>query len=64
MEVGVHEVPVEPPSVAAGEADLADDELVLGVVIDGRAMAYPIRYLATTEVINDRVGETLLAPTW
>ena len=64
MEVGVHEVPVDPPSVSAAEAGLADDELVLGVVIDGRAMAYPIRYVAMTEVVDDRVGDTPLAPTW
>ena len=64
VEVGVHEVPVDPPSVSAAEAALGDDELVLGVVIDGRAMAYPIRYLALTEVVDDRVGDTPLAPTW
>lgn len=64
VEVGVHEVPVDPPSVSAGDAELDDDELVLGVVVDGRAMAYPIRYLAASEVLDDRVGETPLAPTW
>lgn len=64
VEMGVHEVPVDPPSVSADEADLDDDELVLGLVLDGRPIAYPIRYLATTEVVNHRVGDTPLAPSW
>ncbi len=64
IEMGVHEVPVNPPSVPAAEAELADEELVLGVVVDGQAMAYPIRYLATVEVLNDKVGDASLAPTW
>ncbi len=64
MEMQVHEVPVNPDSVAADEANLEDTELVLGVVIDGLPMAYPIRYLAAVEVVNDVVGDTSLAPTW
>ncbi len=64
MEMRVREVPVDPASIAADEADLADDELVLGVMIDGQPMAYPIRYLAAVEVVNDVVGDTSLAPTW
>lgn len=64
VEVGISEVPVDLPSVPAGEAELKDGELVLGVVVDGQAMAYPIRYLAIHEVIDHRVGKTPLAPTW
>lgn len=64
VEVEVHEVPVNPPSVDADDAGLHDDELVVGVVVDGQPMAYPIRYLATTEVVDDTVGDTALAPTW
>jgi hypothetical protein len=64
VEVGVWEVPTDLPSVPAREARLKDDDLVLGVVVDGQAMAYPIRYLALFEVVDDRVGETPLAPTW
>ena len=63
-EVAVHEVQVDLPSVGAKEASLKEDELVLGVVVEGQAMAYPIRYLALHEVVNNRVGETPLAPTW
>jgi len=64
IEVKVHPVPVDPASVPASESTLPDDDLVLGVVIDGRAMAYPIRYLALSEVVDDRVGDTPIAPSW
>lgn len=64
VEVAVHEVPVDLPSVAAKDAPLQDDDLVLGVVVSGVPMAYPIRYLSLYEVIDDRVGETPVAPTW
>lgn len=64
IDMRVHEAPVEPPSVEASEVELADDELVLGLVLDGQPIAYPVRYLATVEVLNDTVGETSIAPTW
>ena len=64
VEMPVWEVPVDPRSVPAAEAELPDDDLVLGVVVDGRSMAWPIRFLALSEVVDDRVGETALAPTW
>ena len=64
VEMPVHAVPVEPPAVTAEAAGLEDDELVLGVLIEGKAMAYPIRYLSLYEVINDRIAETPLTPTW
>lgn len=64
VEMSVEPVPVDPPTVEAAEADLDPDELVLGVVLDGRPVAYPIRYLALSEVVNDRVGETPIAPSW
>ena len=64
IEMQVHSVPVDPPSVAANESTLENNDLVLGVLIDDRAMAYPIRYLAEFEVVNDRLGETPLTPTW
>lgn len=64
VELEVHEVPADLPSLAGDEASLEDGELVLGVVVDGQAMAYPIRYLAPHEVVNNRVGATPLASTW
>ena len=64
VEMSVHEVPVDPKSVSAQEARLEDDELVLGLVVEGQPIAYPIRYLSMFEVVNDRVGDTPVAPTW
>ena len=64
VEMEVHPVPVNPDSLPARDADLEDGEIVLGIVQDGKPMAYPIRYLALSEVLNDRVGQVSLAPTW
>ncbi len=64
VEMPVHRAPVNPESLPAREADLKEREIVLGVVQDGQPMAYPIRYLALFEVLNDRVGQVSLAPTW
>ncbi len=64
VEVAVHQVPSDLPSVPAASADLRDSDLVLGVVVGGQPVAYPVRYLALFEVVNARVGDTPLAPTW
>lgn len=64
VDMEVHPSPTELRTVSANEATLGDDELVLGIVTGGRAMAYPIRYLAMYEIVNDRVGEAAVAPTW
>ena len=64
IDMEIRPVPTEPPSVAAGQAELGDDELVLGIVIDGQAMAYPIRYLAMYEIVDDQLGDEPVAPTW
>ncbi len=47
-----------PPAVAAGEAGLADDEEVIGVVVEGRPRAYRLRSLEYPpwHVVNDVVG--------
>lgn len=63
-DMAIHEVPVDLPAVSAAEAPLQDDDLVLGVILDGQPKAFPVRYLAMHEVIDDRVGETPVAPTW
>ena len=56
VEVRVHEVPVDLPLVPAGKAPLEEDDLVLGVVDNGQAVAYPIRYLAMSEIIDGHVA--------
>ena len=63
-EMPVHAVPVDPPLVAASEAGLGDDDLVLGIVHGDEAVAFPIAYVALHEVLNSRVGALAVAPTW
>ena len=63
-EMPVYESPVDLPIVAATEADLDDHALVMGMVRDGKAMAWPIRYLAMYEVVNSSAGDLPVAPTW
>lgn len=54
-----------PPTVAATTARLVEEtDEVIGVVINGEARAYPIKILARHEVVNDRVGGTLVAVTY
>ncbi len=64
FDMKVHAVPTSIEAVRATEASLDENELVLGVVVDGQAMAYPIRYLAMYEIVNDRIGMTPVAPSW
>jgi hypothetical protein len=64
VEMPVYEAPVDLPSVTAAAAALDAEELILGVVVEGAAVAYPIRYLAMFEIVNDRVQGVPLAPTW
>lgn len=56
----------DPEIVSAAESDLADNELVIGVVVNGQARAYPINQLTgpQREIINDVLGETPIAATW
>jgi hypothetical protein len=59
---------VDAPFIAANEVkdQVGDTELILGVVIQGQARAYPINMLTgpSREIINDRIGETDFAATW
>ena len=58
-------VVVNPEFIPASAATfLKEDELVLGVVLEGQAKAYPIRILGQYEVINDRLADTALSATW
>jgi hypothetical protein len=45
---------------------VTDQELVLGVVINGEAKAYPINMLCgpSREIINDTLGDQPIAATW
>lgn len=59
-----------PKIVSVKEAESDDwvkaDELVLGVVVNGKARAYPINTLTgpRREIINDDLGERSIAATW
>jgi hypothetical protein len=44
--------------------DIRDTDMVLGVVLEGRSRAYPVRYLAYHHMLNDRLGSTALLPTY
>ena len=50
----------------ATDALVADNELVLGVVVGDRARAYPINQLTgpSREIINDRVQGKPITATW
>lgn len=52
--------------VSATQADVADSELVIGVVLNGESRAYPINQLTgpRREIINDTLGGTAIAATW
>jgi len=47
---------VHPASVAAGAARWDDDEPVMGVVVNGKARAYPLAMLRRHELVNDQLG--------
>ena len=47
---------VHPPSVSADEAPWDDDERVIGVVVGGKARAYPVSMLVRHELVNDLLG--------
>ena len=51
---------------AAKMQDMSPSELVLGVVVNGQARAYPINMLTgpSREIINDTLGGRAIAATW
>ena len=57
---------LEPEFLTVAEADeqMQDDELVIGVSIDGDSRAYSVNMLSRHEIANDVVGGKSLAVTW
>ena len=51
-------------SVSKAEKFMNDDELVLGLVVNGDARAYSTWHLDKHEIVNDYVGGTHLSVTW
>ena len=53
-----------PEFTSASEATLDDQELVMGVAIEGEAKAYPITVLRSREMVNDELGSIPILVTW
>ncbi len=51
-------------SAAEGGQQLRDDDLVIGVSINGDHRAYGVAFLSSHEVVNDTVGGRPIAVTW
>lgn len=49
---------------AASYTDVGVDDMVIGVVVNGTARAYPVRYLAFHHVLNDSIGTAPIVPTY
>ncbi len=54
----------QPQFVDAADAPLHDEELVIGVSIEGEAKAYPITVLRFREMVNDELGKLPILVTW
>ncbi len=54
----------DPVFVPAHQATLADEELVLGIAINGEAKAYPISVLNFREMVNDEIAGIPILATW
>ena len=51
-------------SVKEAEKFMKDDELVLGLVVNGEARAYSTWHLDKHEIVNDFIGDTYVSVTW
>ena len=51
-------------SAEEAEAQMAPDELVMGVSVNGDHRAYSLRMLSRHEIVNDVVGGVPVAVTW
>ena len=52
------------PVSAKQAVAIMDGDLVMGLVVNGQARAYPIRSLQTREVVNDELGGEPICITW
>ena len=57
---------LDPSYLSAEEAEdqFSDDEMVIGVSIDGGHRAYSVPQLSRHEIVNDVLGGTPIAVTW
>jgi len=54
----------EPQFVTAEESPLFEEELVMGVAIQGEAKAYPVTVLRFREMVDDELGGLPILVTW
>jgi hypothetical protein len=54
----------DPQFASVADAPLVDDELIIGIAIDGEAKAYPITVLRSREMVNDELGGIPILVTW
>ncbi len=56
---------IKPAYLAAAQAsDISDHEMVIGLVINGDARAYPLSTLSAHEIVDDDIGGQPVAVTW
>lgn len=57
--------PIYAPAFSpATESPLEDDELVIGIALNGQAKAYPITVLRVREMVNDELAGLPILVTW
>ena len=54
----------DPVFATASEAPMLDDELVMGLAIDGEAKAYPVTVLRFREMVNDEIAGWPVLVSW
>ena len=54
----------DPTFVGATEVPWPDDEIVIGVNINGTQRAYPVGFLSNREIENDQIDDIPLLVTW
>ena len=54
----------DPTFVTASEVPWPDDEIVIGVNINGTQRAYPVGFLSNREIVNDQIDDIPLLVTW
>jgi hypothetical protein len=54
----------EPDFVEASDSPLQEDELVMGVAIQGEAKAYPVTVLRFREMVDDELGGLPILVSW
>lgn len=54
----------EPKFALASESPLEEDELVMGITLNGESKAYPVTVLRIREMVNDELGGIPILVTW